>query len=236
MTRRHWYTPLISPVDLLTGSKVVRATPSRRTASNKTRHTPLMDHHKRHLVLPSLCRGVVVPHFTPTDCSMANAVSRAKTFRRVRFVGTNPRIPRTKCQSSAKRMCELRCILTILSKHEHRHTKPFKCNFPDCITKGTGFATVNDLDRHYRSSKHDLAPTKGSGKGYICAACHVAPESRPKWWPRRDNFKAHIVRRHKNVEITWLFKAYVIPFEGRDGKVIDGLSQIGARRPPTRVV
>lgn len=69
-----------------------------------------------------------------------------------------------------------------------------------------GFATSNDLDRHYKSGKHNQAPTKGALKGYVCAACTQSSSGKPKWWPRQDNFKAHCVRRHKNYNVDDLIK------------------------------
>lgn len=34
-------------------------------------------------------------------------------------------------------------------------------------------------------------------KGYVCKGCPPVPEGhKVKFWPRRDNFKAHAVRKH----------------------------------------
>jgi hypothetical protein len=91
------------------------------------------------------------------------------------------------------------------SKHERKHTKPFKCRFDECIAKDVGFSTENDRDRHYKSGKHNEAPTKGSLKGFICAACR----SDSKWWSRQDNFRAHCKRKHTTWDIDDLVKRYV---------------------------
>ncbi|KAM0721977.1 hypothetical protein Q7P37_002903 [Cladosporium fusiforme] len=82
-------------------------------------------------------------------------------------------------------------------KHERKHTKPFKCPFPECQLRDVGFASENDRDRHYKSARHNLAPTKGAKKGYVCAACQPPPGEKEKWWPRLDNFKAHCRRKHR---------------------------------------
>jgi len=90
-----------------------------------------------------------------------------------------------------------------------RHTKPHKCNFTECRAKNVGFATANDLDRHKKSGKHKLPPTKGSGKGYICCACPVQSNGKPKWWDRLDNFRSHVDRKHKELNKIWVVKTYV---------------------------
>lgn len=59
-----------------------------------------------------------------------------------------------------------------------------------------GFATENDLQRH-RKSVHGASPRIGNKTGYICAACPEPSDgSSRKWWPRLDNFKAHLRRKH----------------------------------------
>lgn len=90
----------------------------------------------------------------------------------------------------------------------NRHTKPYRCAFPECKAKSVGFATSNDLDRHHKSGKHKLRPTKGSGKGYICYACTVQPDGQPKWWDRLDNFKAHVDRKHKEMDKQLVVRMY----------------------------
>ncbi|KAF2862084.1 hypothetical protein K470DRAFT_213737 [Piedraia hortae CBS 480.64] len=82
-------------------------------------------------------------------------------------------------------------------KHELQHMKPFKCDEPDC-SRTSGFATRNDLERH-RFSVHRLRPLAGPLNGFICAACPPNVGHQPKFWPRRDNFKAHIRRKHPNM-------------------------------------
>ncbi|KAI7210530.1 hypothetical protein KC333_g8176 [Hortaea werneckii] len=66
---------------------------------------------------------------------------------------------------------------------------------PGC-RRTQGFATNNDLERH-RKSVHGKTPTVGMKKGYVCKGCPPVPEGhKVKFWPRRDNFKAHAVRKH----------------------------------------
>ncbi|KAK3722238.1 hypothetical protein LTR37_002671 [Vermiconidia calcicola] len=83
------------------------------------------------------------------------------------------------------------------SKHALQHEKPFRCLEYRC-TRKEGFATNNDLQRH-RKSVHGVEPEVGRKTGYICQACPPpANANRLKWWPRLDNFKAHIGRKHKS--------------------------------------
>nr|OQO24156.1 hypothetical protein B0A51_06249 [Rachicladosporium sp. CCFEE 5018] len=90
--------------------------------------------------------------------------------------------------------------------HAQRRESPFKCPFSPCQEKATGFATTNDLDRHLKSGRHNMPPQKGSGKGYVCSACIAPPDSEVKWWPRLDNFKAHIKRRHREMPVDHLVR------------------------------
>ncbi|KAF2172480.1 hypothetical protein M409DRAFT_50172 [Zasmidium cellare ATCC 36951] len=85
--------------------------------------------------------------------------------------------------------------LSDAKKHSLTHVKPHLCEEPNC-ERTKGFATINDLERH-KKSVHSLLPSVGSAAGYICAACPVPDGgSQRKFWPRRDNFKAHIKRKH----------------------------------------
>ncbi|KAI6826362.1 hypothetical protein KC332_g8743 [Hortaea werneckii] len=113
------------------------------------------------------------------------------------------RLGRTK-QTFACNLCgkELKS-LSEASKHRSQHTRPHRCSEPYC-KRTQGFATNNDLERH-RKSVHGKTPTVGMKKGYVCKACPPVPEGhKVKFWPRRDNFKAHAVRKHvsdKNKEV-----------------------------------
>ncbi|KAL9081943.1 MAG: hypothetical protein Q9159_006884 [Coniocarpon cinnabarinum] len=86
-----------------------------------------------------------------------------------------------------------------LKKHMLRHTRPFRCQIPECTGSAEGFTTSNDLDRHNRSV-HSIFP-KGA-KVYICAAKDCAEGE--KTWPRYDNFKQHCERMHKNQNLDTL--------------------------------
>ncbi|TLD21117.1 hypothetical protein PspLS_09218 [Pyricularia sp. CBS 133598] len=79
-----------------------------------------------------------------------------------------------------------------LKKHMQRHDKMHFCKEPGCSRK-EGFSTQNDLDRHKRS-KHPA--THATGRRY---RCHLgACKNKPKKWPRADNFRQHLKRRHKD--------------------------------------
>ncbi|TLD08953.1 uncharacterized protein PgNI_07768 [Pyricularia grisea] len=79
-----------------------------------------------------------------------------------------------------------------LKKHMQRHDKMHFCKEPGC-TRKEGFSTQNDLDRHKRS-KHPA--TNATGRRY---RCHLGTcKNKPKKWPRADNFRQHLKRRHKD--------------------------------------
>lgn len=93
------------------------------------------------------------------------------------------------------------------SKHVLQHRKPYGCNFPSCGRR-EGFATKNDLQRHIKSV-HGATPSVGKKTGYICQGCTAAnPGAVPKFWPRLDNFKAHIDRKHKDRDRDQLVAMY----------------------------
>ncbi|KAL1297672.1 hypothetical protein AAFC00_006224 [Neodothiora populina] len=77
-------------------------------------------------------------------------------------------------------------------KHILTHTKPHKCPFENCNKNVLGFATQNDLDRH-KACVHG----KGLKKWWKCA--YPGCSKNNKHFDRRDNFVAHIKRRHGNV-------------------------------------
>ena len=90
-------------------------------------------------------------------------------------------------------------------KHEYQHTRPFQCSEFGC-TRAKGFATNNDLERH-RKSMHGATPSVGEKDGYTCKACpDPGPGGPRKWWPRNDNFRAHIRRKHLDWNMGWLIQ------------------------------
>lgn len=96
-----------------------------------------------------------------------------------------------------------------MEKDRLRHLKPFRCDEPDC-KRADGFATKNDLERH-RKAVHHKDPELGDKHGYVCAECpSPAFDHEKKYWPRKDNFKAHITRRHPSVNARDLIEKSVI--------------------------
>ncbi|KAK5117683.1 hypothetical protein LTR62_005106 [Meristemomyces frigidus] len=87
-------------------------------------------------------------------------------------------------------------------KHAHIHEKPFWCTEIGCQKR---FATNNDLERH-RGSVHGLMPRVGKSNGYVCQMCPPPHGGRPKFWPRKDNFKAHIRRKHPQNDLEQLMR------------------------------
>ena len=76
-------------------------------------------------------------------------------------------------------------------KHEARHNKPHKCDVPGCSKAIEGFSTNNDLDRHKRCV-HKVR--KSDETVY---RCDLGPcKDKPKDWPRQDNFRQHLKRKH----------------------------------------
>nr|POF12838.1 putative glycosidase crf1 [Quercus suber] len=90
---------------------------------------------------------------------------------------------------------EPRLNLITASKHKLQHEKPFLCVEDGC-NRTQGFATKNDLERH-RKTVHHKEPRVGKIERFVCAGCPSPQQgSTTKVWLRRDNFKAHIQRKH----------------------------------------
>ena len=70
----------------------------------------------------------------------------------------------------------------------------------------SGFDAAN---RQERKSVDDSIPQNDGSLGYIYVACPGPPGALPKRWPRLDNFKAHIARKHKNTDQVSLITACV---------------------------
>lgn len=79
------------------------------------------------------------------------------------------------------------------------HTRPFLCMVNRC-TKPTGFPTFNDLERHQKDC-HGMQPTHGTDRYYKCKI--PGCQSAQKLWGRKDNFKAHVLRKHPHNRTDW---------------------------------
>ena len=81
--------------------------------------------------------------------------------------------------------------------------KEFKCDIPGCTRATKTFFSLNDLDRH-KKSVHEMMPTTGDKRVFVCtgAACNKID----KIWPRLDNFKSHLSRKHPNQNISNLVR------------------------------
>ncbi|EHK45134.1 hypothetical protein TRIATDRAFT_318671 [Trichoderma atroviride IMI 206040] len=113
-----------------------------------------------------------------------------------------------------------------LKKHDHRHNRPYKCDYKDCTKAIRGFSTTNDLTRHKRTvhREHDSnAPT------FICRH-YPCTTKKEKLWPRADNFRSHLYRSHsitiKADDDLREYRYYSIqtrPHEIRDGRTTAGI-------------
>ena len=83
-------------------------------------------------------------------------------------------------------------------KHIKQHTRPYKCDYPGCPNK-KGFPTQNDLERH-KHAKHGIEPAEGRPK-FKDWKCLVpgCPKS-GHIFNRQDNFKAHLMRMHADLD------------------------------------
>lgn len=92
--------------------------------------------------------------------------------------------------------------LDTLRKHEAAHRKDNKCEEEGC---GKGFGTLNDLERH-RKTVHSKDPRCGPTERYKCfgKTCRQSD----KLWPRLDNFRAHLRRKHGNEDEKSLLDLY----------------------------
>lgn len=86
-----------------------------------------------------------------------------------------------------------------------KHDKPNKCDVLGCI-RVDGFSTINDLQRHQKS-KHGTISLDSITTSFKCAS--PSCKNQEKIWPRRDNFKQHIIRMHKDEDVTELIARHV---------------------------
>lgn len=82
-----------------------------------------------------------------------------------------------------------------------KHEKPHRCDIRGC-TRTEGFITINDLQRH-KKSVHKIG-VDSITKSYKCASSKC--KSPEKLWPRLDNFKQHILRMHKDEDVSILIQ------------------------------
>lgn len=76
-------------------------------------------------------------------------------------------------------------------KHIKMHTKPYVCKHCDSSRTRKAFSTPNDLVRHTKSV-HRI----GIETVWKCAFTGCQKTHRDHQFDRRDNFSAHIKRRH----------------------------------------
>ncbi|KAK4225909.1 hypothetical protein QBC38DRAFT_367735 [Podospora fimiseda] len=114
-----------------------------------------------------------------------------------------------------------------------RHSKPFKCDFPDCPRAKEGFGTHNDLDRHKICVHKVHMPDR------VRYRCHVdGCKDGKKKWPRQDNFKQHLRRMHGMEEIedisSFIYKSETEPEDAQSNAMSEstpsetGMSSIDA--------
>ncbi|KAL2017638.1 hypothetical protein VTK56DRAFT_1906 [Thermocarpiscus australiensis] len=83
-----------------------------------------------------------------------------------------------------------------LKKHQARHNRPYKCDVPGCAKAAEGFSTNNDLERHKKCVHKLRKPDE------TVYRCYLGPcKDKPKDWPRQDNFRQHLKRKHRMVDV-----------------------------------
>ncbi|KAM3561331.1 hypothetical protein MY1884_002426 [Beauveria asiatica] len=77
-----------------------------------------------------------------------------------------------------------------LKKHEHAHSRPHRCDYPNCSKSKEGFGTPNDLQRHKQSVHQEALFV------WRCPHSDCTRVSKPKQWTRKDNFRHHMFKVH----------------------------------------
>ena len=93
------------------------------------------------------------------------------------------------------------------SSHFTTVNKPFQCDVQGC-THERGFATQTDLKRHQRGV-HAIYEDGGSSDTTYYRCQGKDCKDAGKTWPRRDNFRGHLARKHPEEEIEELTERYV---------------------------
>lgn len=135
-----------------------------------------------------MVRRIPVPPLPPPPPPPIPQVKRPESQDRNGIPRTDPALYCDQCQVHFSTNSEY-------SKHMSRHTKRFRCDVAGC-KKIDGFATLNDLDRH-RKSVHGAYDIEDPVWKCFVEGC----KSREKIWPRQDNFKAHLERMHRGVDV-----------------------------------
>jgi hypothetical protein len=84
-------------------------------------------------------------------------------------------------------------------KHIMKHRKIYVCKYPWCKRAADGFATTNDRDRHVKSVHKE-----GLERWWKCDYPDCSKTNKEHYFDRKDNFKAHVKRRHGEVDETEL--------------------------------
>ena len=83
--------------------------------------------------------------------------------------------------------------------------KPYRCDEPGC-THDRGFATQTDLKRH-RKGVHSIYDEGSNDQTFYRCQGKDCKDS-DKIWPRRDNFRGHLSRKHADEDIEELTERY----------------------------
>ena len=92
------------------------------------------------------------------------------------------------------------------SSHFATVNKPYRCDEPGC-THDRGFATQTDLKRH-RKGVHGIYDEGNNDQTFYRCQGKDCKDS-DKIWPRRDNFRGHLSRKHADEDIEELTERYV---------------------------
>ncbi|OAX78147.1 hypothetical protein ACJ72_07548 [Emergomyces africanus] len=112
-------------------------------------------------------------------------------------------------------------------KHMIRHEMKFHCGEKGC-TRKVGFGSVNDLERH-RSSVH-----KKPGNGMVFKCVGKNCTNKEKIWFRKDNFKQHLGKLHKDENTDELIQRSISWYESTNQSHLN--SSLPISSPPQEVI
>lgn len=172
---------------------------TRSERSNRSNSFSQMNNQPR--AIPRTIPGqqlVRAPSQGPSDYSMDSQQTPTRG-RAKSDAGSNPgaiQCPVERCTVMSKTLSDQK-------KHLARHKLEHVCKQVGCSRNMQGFATVNDLNRHM------VTVHKLRSEGTRLYRCLAPGCSKPeKDWPRKDNFKSHLMKAHPNEDVETLIRQW----------------------------